>query len=42
MFVELKNKIKVKDIFGILKGKLKKDIEELMRDVDRELWGIRK
>ncbi len=37
-----KNKTKVRDIFGILKGKLKKDTEELMKETDRELWRIRK
>lgn len=30
---------KVKDIFGILKGKLKKDTQTLMDEVDKELWG---
>ena len=29
---------KVKDIFGILKGKLNKSTEEIMREVDKELW----
>ncbi len=33
------NKTKVKDIFGILKGKLKKDPQTLMDEVDKELWG---
>lgn len=30
---------KVKDIFGLLKGKLKKDTQTLMDEVDKELWG---
>ena len=29
---------KVKDIFGILKGKLNKSTEEIMREVDKDLW----
>lgn len=30
---------KVKDIFGLLKGKIKKDTQTLMDEVDRDLWG---
>ena len=40
IIVESKNKTKVKDLFGILKGKLKKDTDEIMEEIDRELWGI--
>lgn len=42
VIIQTKNKTKVKDIFGILKGKLKKDTQTLMKEVDRELWGIEK
>ena len=42
IIIESKNKTKVKNLFGILKGKLKKDTETLMREIDRELWGIKK
>ena len=42
IIIESKNKTKVKNLFGILKGKLKKDTETLMRETDRELWGIKK
>lgn len=42
ILINPKNKTKVKDIFGILKGKLKRDTEEIMKDVDKELWGIKK
>lgn len=34
-------KTKVKDIFGALKD-WKKDTDEIMREVDKELWGIEK
>ena len=40
--VRAKNKTKVKDIFGLLKGRLKKDTEEIMKDTDRALWGIKR
>lgn len=40
VIVQSKNKTKVKDVFGILKGKLKKDTRTLMKEVDKELWGI--
>lgn len=40
--ITTKNKTKVKDVFGILKGKLTKDTEQLMKEVDKELWGIEK
>lgn len=42
ILINSKNKTKVKDIFGILKGKLKRDTEDIMKDVDKELWGIKK
>ena len=34
-----KNKARVKDIFGVLKGKLKKPTEQLMKEVNEELWS---
>jgi len=42
IIIQQKNKTKVKDIFGILKGKLNKDTKILMKEVDKELWGIKK
>lgn len=36
IIVQAKNKTKVKDIFGILKGKLKRDTDELLKEVDRD------
>ena len=42
VMIESKDKTKVKDLFGILKGKLKRSTNQLMREVDRELWGIEK
>jgi len=42
VIIESKNKTKVKDVFGILKGKWKKDTDQIMREVDRELWHIEK
>lgn len=36
--IQIKNKTKAKDIFGILKGKLG-DTEKLMKEVDRDLWS---
>jgi antitoxin component of MazEF toxin-antitoxin module len=39
IIVRPKTKTKVKDIFGILRGKLG-DTEELMSEVNKELWGI--
>ena len=35
--VRSKNKTKVKDIFGILKGKLKRDTDVVLAEVDKEL-----
>jgi predicted DNA-binding antitoxin AbrB/MazE fold protein len=40
VILETKNKNHVKDMFGILKGKLKKDTEIILKGVDKELWGI--
>ena len=34
-----KDVTKVKDIFGILKGKLKKPTNQLRKEIDKELWG---
>jgi len=31
-----KNKTKAKDIFGILKGKLTRDTDDLLKEVDRD------
>jgi len=45
IIVEAKNKTKVKDVFGILKGKLKrpeKSTQEIMNEIDEELWGIKR
>jgi len=45
IIVETKNKTKVKDVFGILKGKLKrpeKSTQEIMDEIDEELWGIKR
>jgi antitoxin component of MazEF toxin-antitoxin module len=42
IIVQPRKKTKVKDIFGILKGKLKKDTDQIMDEVDKELWGIEK
>lgn len=42
ILIRTKDKTKVKDIFGILKGKLKRDTDEILKEVDRELWGIKK
>ena len=35
--IRSKNKTKVKDIFGILKGKLKRDTDVVLAEVDKEL-----
>ncbi len=29
----------LRETFGLLKGKLRKPTEQLMREADRELWG---
>ncbi len=39
ILINLKNKTKVKDIFGILKGKLTRDTDDLLREVDRDFEG---
>ena len=36
IMINIKNKTKVKDVFGILKGKLTRDTEDLLREVDRD------
>ena len=36
------NKTKVKNVFGILKGKIKKSSDQILKEVDKELWGIEK
>jgi len=36
VFIQEKNKTKVKDIFGILKGKIKRDTEDLLKEVDED------
>ena len=38
--INLRSKTKVGDIFGLIKGKLKKSTEEIMKEVDKEFWGI--
>ncbi len=42
VFIRSKHKTKVKDIFGILRGKLTRDTDDLLKEVDKELWGIEK
>lgn len=37
--ITTKDKTKVEDIFGILKDKLKRDTSEVMKEVDKDLWG---
>lgn len=37
--IQPRNKTKVRDIFGILKGKLKRDTGEVLREVDLDFWG---
>lgn len=36
VMIQSKNKTKVKDIFGILKGKIKRDTADLLREVDED------
>ncbi|MBS3075715.1 AbrB/MazE/SpoVT family DNA-binding domain-containing protein [Candidatus Pacearchaeota archaeon] len=36
LIIHSKNKTKVKDIFGILKGKIKRDTADLLKEVDRD------
>ena len=33
-------KIKVKDVFGILKGKIKKPTQQIMDEINEELWLV--
>ncbi len=39
ILVQAKNKTKVKDVFGILKGKIKRDTKSLLKEVDRDFEG---
>ncbi len=32
----------IKETFGMLKGKLKRNTDEVLAEVDRELWGIKR
>ncbi len=34
--IQTKNKTKVKDIFGLLKNKIKKNTEDLLKEVDKD------
>ena len=34
-----KNKTKVKDVFGVMKGRFKKPTDKLLKEVDKEFWG---
>jgi antitoxin component of MazEF toxin-antitoxin module len=36
ILIRTKDKTKVKDIFGLLKGKLKRDSDDLLDEVDRD------
>lgn len=36
--IQSHTKTQVKDVFGILKGKLKKDTQEALDDIDKEFW----
>ena len=36
VIIQEKNKTKVKDIFGILKGKIKRDTADLLKEVDED------
>ncbi|MBS3081215.1 hypothetical protein J4221_07125 [Candidatus Pacearchaeota archaeon] len=40
ILINQKNKTKVKDIFGILKGKLKRDTDDLLKEVNRDFEKI--
>ena len=40
--INIRNKTKAGDIFGLMKNKWKKNTREIMREVDKELWGIEK
>ena len=39
LVIQPKNITKVKDIFGLMKGKLKRDTAEVLKEVDRDFWG---
>ncbi len=39
VLISSKNKTRAKDIFGILKGRIKKDTAELLKEVDRDFEG---
>jgi len=41
VMIKPKHKTNVKNLFGLLKG-WKKPTEQIMREVDKELWGIEK
>jgi len=34
--INIKNKTKAREIFGILEGKLKRDTDDLLKEVDRD------
>lgn len=36
--IQSEKKTKVKEIFGILKGKLKRNTQEALDEIDKELW----
>ncbi len=38
IMIQSKQKTKVKDVFGILKGKLTKPTSQIMKEVDKDLW----
>jgi len=42
IIIKTRDKTKVKDLFGIMKGKFKKPVEQMMREIDEELWGIKR
>ena len=42
VLINLKNKTRVGDVFGLLKNKWKKDTRRIMEEVDKEFWGIKK
>ena len=38
LIIQSRNKTKVKDVFGILKGKIKKPTQQIMDEINEELW----
>lgn len=42
LVIKSKKEVRVEDVFGILKGKLKKSTFQIMKEVDKDLWGIEK